>query len=168
MIQLIMKRTRLYFYYTGWFLSLLFGILGFTRERKRKKRKKVIREPLVERLFWLSYRERQMGGWVILWCLGAKDYSSASISIILFITIKVHCDFRIYLSKLPALRHHFNSEEQYSLGLKTAHSVDRMILSFEHYTFPIIELSKRVWGLSSQLFSCLQVYSLIFPYQFFI
>ena len=61
-----MKRTRLYFYYTGWFLSLLFGILGFTRERKRKKRKKVIREPLAERLFWLSYRERQMGGWVIL------------------------------------------------------------------------------------------------------
>ena len=148
MIQLIMKRTRLYFYYTGWFLSLLFGILGFTRERKRKKRKKVIREPLAERLFWLSYGERQMGGWVILWQLRAKDYSSASISIILFITIKVHCDFRIYLSKLPALRHHFNPEEQYSLGLKTAHSVDRMILSFEHYTFPIIELSKRVWGLS--------------------
>ena len=66
MIQLIMKRTRSYFYYTGWFLSLILSIFGFTRERKKEKRKDFIREPLVERLFWLSYRERQMGGWIIL------------------------------------------------------------------------------------------------------
>lgn len=65
MVQLIMKRTRSYFYYTGWFISLILSLLGFTRERKREKRK-VIREPLVERLFWLSYRERKMRGWIIL------------------------------------------------------------------------------------------------------
>ena len=66
MVQLIMKRTRSYFYYTGWFLSLILSIFGFTRERKKEKRKDFIREPLAERLFWLSYRERQMGGWIIL------------------------------------------------------------------------------------------------------
>ena len=32
-----MKRTRSYFYYTGWFLSLILSIFGFTRERKKEK-----------------------------------------------------------------------------------------------------------------------------------
>ena len=60
-----MKRTRTYFYYTGWFFSLILKMFGINRWREKEKRR-VIREPRLERLFWLSYRERRMKGWIIL------------------------------------------------------------------------------------------------------
>ena len=60
-----MKKTRSYFYYTGWFFSLILGLFGLGREKKTE-RKRNIRGKRIENLFWLSYRERKRRGWIIL------------------------------------------------------------------------------------------------------
>ena len=60
-----MKKTRSYFYYTGWLFSLIIGLFGLRRE-KETERKRNIRGKRIENLFWLSYRERKRRGWIIL------------------------------------------------------------------------------------------------------
>ena len=67
MVQLIMKTYRSYFRYTGWFVSLILKLFGFSREKQRAKRKKNIKcSSGIENLFWASYRSRVMRGWCIL------------------------------------------------------------------------------------------------------
>lgn len=75
-----MKRTRTYFYYTGWFFSLILKMFGISRGREKEKRR-VIREPRLERLFWLSYRERRMKGWIILWITRHLNYRGFPLNI---------------------------------------------------------------------------------------
>ena len=60
-----MKKTRSYFYYTGWLFAISLGRVGLGRE-KETERKRKIRGKRIENLFWLSYRERKRRGWIIL------------------------------------------------------------------------------------------------------